>query len=263
MKKIPLLIATLLLLGVSAYAQKTLNLFVSAGRGTIDNYDLGTVPYHIKGSTKVRDWGFNYLWDRHQIQVDGRYLNSTLKTFEGTNQAVDLNLEYLYRCINSDDNRFRFHTGAALKTYGEIKTLPDLQNASVGISIVGDLRSVNLVEYDFAFNQDKTHNWLTAYGKLSLPLIGFANRPGFTYVYDAQGMDIIQRIFAGHQTFSKFFPGCSTDFGLWLNLKNNNRIGLDYRWDYLSTGKKDIWRYDNAYHTINLSFVFNLKSTQP
>lgn len=259
MKKVPLLVFALLLLGMNAFAQKSLNLFVSAGTGNIDNYDLGTVPYHINGSAKVRNWGFNYLWGQHQIQADGKYLKSTLKTLEGTNVAVDLNVEYHYRCINSEDNRLRFHTGAALKAYGEMKSIPSLQNAAICFSILGDLRSVNLAEYDFALSKDKTYYQMTAYGKLSLPLLGVANRPGYSYVYDAQGLGIFEKLLAGHRSFAKFFPGCSTDFGVWFNMKNKNRIGLSYRWDYISTGKKDIWRYDNAYHTLNISFVFNLK----
>lgn len=259
MKKFSLLVFVLLLLGMNAFAQKSLNLFVSAGIGTIDNYDLGTVPYHNNGSANVRNWGFNYLWGQHQIQLEGKYLKSTLKTLEGTDAAVDLNVEYLYRCVNSEDNRFRFHTGGALKGYGEMKSIPSLQNAAVCFSVFGDLRSVNMVEYDFALSKDKTHYRMTAYGKLGLPLIGLANRPGYSYVYDAQGLGVLESIFGGHQTFAKFFPGCSTDFGLWFNMRNKNRIGLSYRWDYISTGKKDIWRYDNAYHTLNLSLVFNLK----
>lgn len=249
----------MLLLSTTAFTQKSLDLFMSIGSGNIDNYDVGTVPYHIKGTTISQNWGLNYAWNRSQIQLDGRYFKSTLKTIEGTNQAVGINLEYLFRCIDSKSNRFHFHTGAALTGYGEMKTVPGLQNAALCVSVFGDLRSVSMVECDFAFNHAKTHNWLTAYGKIGIPIIGVANRPGYAYVYDGQGQDVLQRFLGGHQTFAKFFPGCSTDFGLWLNLKNHNRIGLNYRWDYISTGKKDVWRYDNAYHTINFTFMFNIK----
>ena len=247
------------MLGASAFAQKSFNLFMGIGTGTIDNYDIGTVPFHIKGSARVQDWGLSYAWNRSQIQIDGRYFKSTLATIEGENKALDLNAEYLYRCIDSESNRFHFHTGAALKGYGEMKTIPDLQNAALAVSIFSDLRSVSMVEYDFAFNKAKTHNWLTAYGKLGIPVIGFAYRPGYAYVYDGQGMDLFQRLFGGYQGFAKFFPGCSTDLGLWLNMTNGNRLGLNYRWDYISTGNKDVWRYDNAYHTLNHTFIFNIK----
>lgn len=257
-KKI-LVLLTLMLLGGGAFAQTSINLYLGMGVGTIDNYDLGTVPYHIKGYNSVQDWGANIGWKRCQIQLDSRYFNSTLKTISGTNKSLDLNLQFLYRYHDTESNRFHFYTGGALEGYSEIKSVPNLQNASSCINVFSNLCDVNMVEYDFAFNQAKTHHWLTAYGKLTLPIVGVMNRPGYAYVYDAQGMDILSSFFAGHETFVKFFPGCNTDIGLWLNLKNNNRIGLNYRWDYLSTGKKGMWRYDNAYHSVNLFFMFNIK----
>lgn len=249
----------LLLTGGMATAQNPLYLYMDAGLGTIDNYDIGTVPYHIKGAAKTKDFGASYAWKRCQIQMDVRSFNGTLTTLSGTTQAYDLNLEFLYRCIDSESNRFHYYAGAALEGYGEIKVVPDLQNASLGITLFGNLCDVNMVSFDFAFNKAKTHPWLTAYGKLTLPIVGTVNRPGYSYTYDTQGMGYFDKLFAGHETFGKFFPGCSTDFGLYLNLKNGNRIGLDYRWDYLSTGDKGTWRYDNAYHTLNLSFMFKIK----
>lgn len=254
-----LVLLAMMFLGVGAFAQNSFNLYMGLGRGSIDNYDLGTVPYHIKGSTRVQDWGINYIWNRCQIQMEGRYFNSTLKTLSGTDQSIDLDFEFLYRCYDSENNRFHFYTGAALEGYGEFKSVPALQNSSVSTNLFGNLCDVNMVTYDFAFNKDKTHHWLTAYCKLSLPLVGIANRPGYAYTYDTQGMSLVGRFLTGHETFAKFFPGCSTDFGLWLNLKNNNRIGLNYRWDYLTTGKKGTWRYDNAFHSVNVTFMFNLK----
>ena len=259
MKKASLLIVALLMMGASAFAQKSFNLFLCAGFGTVDNYDSGTAPFHNHGIATARNWGLNYIWNRNQIQVDGKYLTSTLTDLAGTGKALDLNFEYLYRCVDAKDNRLRFHTGGALKGYGEIRSIPSLQNANSGISIIGDLRSVNLVEYDFAPTKDNKLFRLTAYCKLGIPIVGVVSRPGYAYVYDAQGQGVFQELFGGFQTFAKFFPGCNTDLGLWFNLRNKNRIGLNYRWDYLSSGKKDIWRFDNAYHTVNVSFMFNLK----
>lgn len=246
-------------IGNGAYAQKSYNLYMGMGLGIIDNYDAGTVPYHIEGLVQVQDWGMVYSWNRYQIEMDGRYAYSTLTTLSGNNRGLDLNLEFLYRCYDSESDRFHYYTGATWDAYGEIKSVPNLQNSAVSTTLLSSLGSVNMVTYDFAANKAKTHYWLTTYGKLNLPLVGFANRPGYAYTYDSQGMSLIEKFLVGHETFTKFFPGCNTDVGLWLNLKNNNRIGVNYRWDYLSTGKKDIWRYDNAYHTVSLTFMFNIK----
>ena len=254
-----LILTALTLMGGRTFAQSSINLYMGMGINTIDNYDLGTVPYHLHGGGRVQDWGANIAWKRCQIQFDGRYFNSNLITLTGTNQGLDFNTEFLYRYHDTKSSRFHFYTGAALEGYGEVKSVPDLLNASFCMNVFGNICDVNMVQWDFAFNKAKTHHWLTAYGKLTLPIVGIINRPGYSYTYDSQGMDYIERFFAGHETFIKFFPGCSTDFGLWLNLKNSNRIGLNYRWDYLSTGKEGVWRYDNAYHSVNLSFMFNIK----
>ncbi len=251
---------TLLMLGSSTYAQKSLDLHAGAGMGSINNYDAGTSPFHLKGNTIVLNWGASYAWNRYQIETDGRFFNSTLKNLSGNDEALDFNLEFLYRYLDTKSNRFHFYAGGALEGCGDFKSVPALQNAASSINIFGNVCIINMAQWDFAFNRTKTHNWLTAYAKLSLPITGTAYRPGFAYVYDPQGLDEMEGIFAGYEGFTQFFPGCNTNVGLWLNLKNHNRIGLNYRWDYIRTGKNDIWHFDNTFHSVNLTFMFNILS---
>ena len=139
------------------------------------------------------------------------------------------------------------------------KEIPALMNASSSISLFGNLCATGLVEYDFAFIHEgmyNLHNLLTAYAKLSLPLVGAVNRPGFAYIGNPtiNNDDWLE----GSETFAKFFSGAVTELGLFLNFPNDNRIGLAYRWNYLSTGKKGTYRYDNALHSLNLSFMFRI-----
>jgi hypothetical protein len=138
----------------------------------------------------------------------------------------------------------------------DIKEIPALMNATSSVSSFGNLCATGMVEYPFAFNSDYTHHWLTASGKLSLPIVGVVNRPGYAYIGNPT---INEDAWLGdNETFAKFFPGVSTELGLYLNLRNDNRIGLSYRWDYLTTGKIRAYRYDNALHSINLSFMFRV-----
>lgn len=252
------LLVTLVVMGNVVFAQNPLHLRAGLGITAIDNYDNGTAPFHINGLGVTQDAGVSYAWQRCLIQVDGRYSYSKFTTMGGTNQAIDANVTFLYRCIDSKNDRFHFYTGGALQGYGEVKNIPAMMNASTGTTLFVNLCNVNMVSFDFAFNKAKTHPWLTAFGKLTLPIVGVVNRPGFAYTSDSQGMGYYEWFFANQETFVKFFPGCSTDLGLCLNLPNGNRIGLNYRWDYLSTGHKGIWRYDNAYHTLSLSFMFRI-----
>ena len=88
---------------------------------------------------------------------------------------------------------------------------------------------------------------------------GLANRPGFAYIGNPTiNQEITEALFGSKETFGKFIPGLNTDLGLYLNLRNGNRIGLTYRWDYLTTGKKGTYRFDNAIHSFNLSFMFRI-----
>lgn len=65
-------------------------------------------------------------------------------------------------------------------------------------------------------------------------------------------------ILEDYESFGKCFPGLGTDIGLSFNFLNGNRIGLSYRWDYFTTGKKGIYRFDNALHSVDLNFMFNI-----
>jgi hypothetical protein len=116
-----------------------------------------------------------------------------------------------------------------------------------------------MVQLDFAYIRGGAHNLLSAYCKLSLPLAGLVTRPGYAYI-DNYNSDIntANTILQDYEVFGKWFPGATTDIGLYFNLLNGNRIGLNYRWEYLTTRHKGFYRYDNAIHSININFMFNL-----
>ena len=116
-----------------------------------------------------------------------------------------------------------------------------------------------MMQYDFAFIRGGSHNLLSAYGKLSLPIVGGVIRPGFAYMDNyTSSMNIANTILQDYETFYKWFPGVTTDIGFYFNLLNGNRIGINYRWDYLTTRHKGIYRFDNAIHSFNLNLMFNL-----
>ena len=122
-----------------------------------------------------------------------------------------------------------------------------------------NLCAEGMLSCDFAFIRDGSHNLLTAYGKLTLPVVGLAMRPGYAYMDNyTSDINVANTVLGDYETFAKFFPGVGTDIGLYFNLLNGNRIGLNYRWDYLTTGQKGTYRFDNALHSVNLTFMFNV-----
>ena len=232
---------------------------LSVGANYVDCYDASTVPFKYTGVGNNVDMGVNIEWGRCHLRPSFRTFNNTLKNPAGVAQDYDLSTEFLYRVFDNKSNRLHLWAGATLNGFADIKSIPSLQNASSCISLFGDLGATGLLQYDFAFNKSKSHPWLTTYFKLNLPLYGFANRPNFAYVGNPTiNQQLTEALFGWKETFGKFFPGVNTDLGLYLNLLNGNRIGLTYRWDYLTTGKKGTYRYDNAIHSFNLSFMFRI-----
>ena len=177
-----------------------------------------------------------------------------IKNISSQCKISDFFTEFLYHLTRI--NRLNFWAGGTLQGFMDMRNIPLLQNAATSYSLFGNFCATGMMQYDFAFNREKTHTWLSAYGKLSLPLACVVSRPGYAYI----GNPTINynALFSENETFAKFFPGASTELGLYLNLLNANRIGLSYRWDYLTTGKKGAHRYDNALHSLNLSFMFRI-----
>ena len=103
------------------------------------------------------------------------------------------------------------------------------------------------------------HNLMSLYGKLNLPVVGMAIRPGYAYIDNYTGsINEANTILQDYEVFGKWFPGLGTDIGLNFNLLNGNRVGFSYRWDYLSTGHKGANRFDNAFHSFNVNLMFNI-----
>jgi len=122
-----------------------------------------------------------------------------------------------------------------------------------------DSDTESLLQYDFAFIHDGSVNLLTAYCKLTLPLMGVANFPGYSYMDNYMSdLNLVNTLLGTYETKSILCSGASTDCGLRFNLPNGNRIGFSYRWDYMSTHNRGYYRFDNAFHSFIFDFMFKL-----
>ena len=228
----------------------------SVGADYADCFDKGTIPFRYTGFGANAIGGITIEWGRFHIGQEVQFFYNMLSDVNGSSTDVNLTTEFLYRFHDSPKNRWHYLAGGQVQTFVDMKDIPLLMNAASSVSLFGNLYAIGMLKYDFAFNRSLSHHWLTAYGKLGLPIVGVVNRPGYAYI----GNPTINENawLESSDTFAKFFSGASTELGLYLNLRNDNRIGLSYRWDYLTTGKKGAYRYDNALHSINLSFMFRV-----
>lgn len=267
-----IIVVTILLMATRSFAQTTneqvttslsvhksrvpIWLNMGVGGGVAQCFDKGTIPFRYKIFGINAKGGVAIMWENYLVKVEGHGYSTSLTSFSGTAIGLNLYTELLYHC--SKIHHWSFWIGGALQGFVDIKEIPALMNASTSISLFSHIGPSGMVQYDFAFNKAKKHNWLSTYLKVYLPLFGIANRPGFSYIGSPTLNDDELGYLKEQETFGKFFPGLGTDLGLYLNLPNGNRIGLNYGWDYLSTGKKGTYRYDNALHSVSVSFMFRL-----
>ena len=231
---------------------------LSLGGNLVDCYDNGTIPFKYWGGGGNLGVGITVEWRRCHVQNENRVFASILKT-EGLSFDIDSRTEFLYRFHDGKRNRLHLWAGAAYQTYYNIKEIPSMMNAAMGFTGFMNLCAEGMLSYDFAFIRGGSHNLVSVYGKLTLPIGGLGICPGYAYMDNyTDNMDISNTLLEDYEAFGKWFPGVGTDIGLYFNLLNGNRIGFNYRWDYLTTRHKGVYRFDNAMHSININFMFNL-----
>lgn len=231
---------------------------LSVGGNFADCYDKGTIPFRYTGMGGNAGLGITIEWKHFHVQNQTRLFGNMMK-IGGYSIDIDNKTEFLYRFHDSKLNRLHLWAGGSLLAFADIKEIPALMNAATGLSVFVNLCAEGMLSYDFAYIRGGSHNLLSAYGKLTLPLVGLVMRPGFAYIDNyTSNIDISNTVFQNHETFAKTLSGLNTDIGLYLNLLNGNRIGISYRWEYLSTGKKGAYRFDNATHSVNFNFMFNV-----
>lgn len=249
----------------SSYGQETdtkPSIWMNGGVGycIADAYDSGAAPMSLLGLGTGFQSGVNLEWGRCCFQRQSRYrLGLLVSPFHGYIIGMSEGAEFLYSLRDKKSHRLHFWIGGGVHGEGSLKVLPSMKTCAVSSSVYGNFSVEGMVQYDFAFVQDDTHNLLTAFVKLRLPLVGVVNYPGFSYMDNyASNINLVNTILSTYETRGIFFPGASIDVGLRFNLPNGNRIGLSYHWDYLTTRNRGFYRFDNAFHAVTFDFMFKL-----
>ncbi len=235
--------------------------WLNAGTGTniAHCFDQGASPLPYVGIGLNIRTGVNLQWDdsyvSFRVEGFGNVSFSKAQT-EIFDLGIEMEAEYLYRFHQARD--LHLWVGGAFSEYFSVNYAPQLMNAALGYSNFVNWKAVGMVQYDFA-KYNRTHNLLSAYAKLSLPLFGFDERPGFAYIDNyTESLNTSATQTNTRDSFTILFPGVGTDVGIFLNLLNNNKIGLSYRWNYLTTRHLGSYRFDHATHSLNLTYLFNI-----
>jgi len=273
MKLKPVILAVVFLMTTQAFAQDEESNSQSApnnkvsvwldggvGLGLADAYDAGIAPTSLWGLGGSAQLGATVEWQRCHIQTEMRTLGDLLVLpLSGYNIDVQERVEFLYRIHDNQRNRLHLWVGGGLEEDAFFRIIPALGNASTSTAVFLNLNAEGMVQYDFAFIKNGTHNLLSVYGKLTLPLGSIIERPPYAFMDNyTSDINLMNTILNSYEMSSMLFPGVSTDIGLRFNLPNGNKIGLSYRWDYLTTRNHGHYRFDNAFHTLSLDFMFKL-----
>ena len=272
MKLKPLFLAVALLLATQAFSQEneeqqpvrktpvSVWLNGGAGLGIADAYDKGIAPMSMWGLGVGGQMGVSVDWRRCHVQEESRALfGILLLPISGYDLDVQQRVEFLYRVHDGKRDRLHIWAGGGLQEDAFFRIIPSLGNASTSTAVFINLNAEAMVQYDCAFIKNHTHNLLSLYGKVTLPLGGIIERPPYAFMDNyTSDIELINTILSSYETTGMVFPGVSTDIGLRFNLLNGNKIGLSYRWDYLTTRKRGYYRFDNAFHTISVDFMFKL-----
>lgn len=272
MKLKPLFLAVALLLATQAFSQENeeqqpvrktpVSVWLNGGVGVgiADAYDKGVAPMSMWGLGVGGQLGVTVDWHRFHVQEESRALcGFLLKPISGFDIDVQNRVEFLYRFHDGKRDRLHLWAGGGLQEDAFFRIIPSLGNASTSTAVFVNLNAEAMVQYDFAFIKNHTHNLLTLYGKLTLPLGGIIERPPYAFMDNyTSDINLLNTILSSYEIQGMAFPGVSTDLRLQFNLLNGNKIGLSYRWDYLTTRKRGYYRFDNAFHTISVDFMFKL-----
>lgn len=232
---------------------------LGSGLNVVHSFDEGASPLPYAGLGLCVNSGASLLWDRSYVSLNLRGLGNVAISnamSEAFDFGIELDPECLYRFYDAGD--FSMWAGAAFPLYIQVNYAPQLMNAALGYTVFSTFNAEGMAQYDFS-TYDGAHKLFTAYAKMSLPLFGVAGRPGFAYIDNYTGsLNTTETVSSNRESFFILVPGISTDLGLYVNLLNNNKIGVSYRWDYLTTRNHGSYRFDHANHSFNVTYMFNL-----
>ena len=243
------------------YKSGKVSLWLNLGSGLsiVHGFDQGASPLPYAGIGINANTSASLLWKKSYILLKFRELGNyavSSALSETFDFGIAMEPEYLYRFHDAGD--LHWWAGTAFPLYVQVNYAPQLMNAALGYSIFSTCNAEGMIQYDFS-TYDGAHKLFTAYAKMSLPLFGVAGRPGFAYIDNyTESLNTAETLSNHRKSFFIFVPGITSDIGLYVNLLNNNKIGVSYRWDYLSTRHKGTYRFDHATHCFNVTYMFNI-----
>ena len=275
---IPLLAALAALLPLHAAntaatgdSTRTSTLWVQKGLGAGYTMfrDLGTGPIAFDGAAlqsyaalhMVRpQWSFGLLL-RTELGALG-YGSAEEMSLD----ALQLNTKLRIRAMRKISmSRGNLLFGASLTSYLNVTENSNYENASAGISLFAGPDIV--ARYEFSVPRliktkkrkanPRPHH---LHAEMSLSPFAAVYRPGYAYIGNYTATQPVSKaLFDGFSMRVKPFSAIETNVGIDYPI-GDNRLSINYIWNYHSSGKNDTWRFDNASHIVECVLTLKLKS---
>ncbi len=243
------------------YSEKFL--FTSFGVGYGHVKDMGTSPLRYHGTMMLANASYQNETNKNTINLSfgatgmvGLATLNSLNYFDGS-----MDISYLHDLPLFKNNKFDLRLGGVVNIGLSGLYSPAYQNATFNI----DMRVKMAISTRFAYTIDIERKQIKfagmyfnirkqkymPYFKANIPALTFNGRPEYAYVNE-NDLGIFDRHY--------FFGGLplSAELGVNKYLPNGNIIGLAYTWDMFSSGSKDIYLFESAFHQLVVSLYFKL-----
>lgn len=239
-------------------------LFSDVGLGYSHIKDTGTSPLRYHGLYSGMKAGLYTSNLRNIFNVEGyfSYTLASASSYYILNYFIgEISFSYLHTLPVIKNDNLRWRVGGTFDASVSGALNPDFQNASLNVDFLADLMISSIFEYDFKLSEKRKHflffhydlperNY-RAFFSMDLPLIIMNGRPEFPYLNE-EDLDYLTR----HYYIGGFTM--RTELGLKRYLKNGNMIEIAYRWQMLTSGKRDIHLLERATHELTTAFYFKL-----
>lgn len=235
------------------------SLLMGGGAGYGVFRDMGTAPIRFGGPALYNEVGVRHERIRWLFRFDittavGFYENApapqwNFTTFDISNTIRISALRRIFAHLFT-----REWIGLGLNNFLDVTVNTNYENAAAGIS-----EFIGPELFFRATQQIGISNWYI-HLELGVMPVAAVLRPGYAYIdnYTAS-QPVLGALFDDYQWHAKPLAALSSEIGISYTLMNDNKLELNYKWDYHSSGHCGYWRFDHAMHTLQFNFLFNLK----
>lgn len=242
------------------------SLQLGAASGFGSYRDMGTAPMSYYGIMMQPTLGLHFvLPTRMEFSVVSRNAIGFLEdaaepmlNFDAFDINSNFRLKALARIGGGDamSNVVKLYLGIGIANFLDITINPNYENAATGISDFMGPELIGRLYFEPRWNVP-----ILFHGEAAAMPIAAVLRPGYAYIDNYTAYHPVSNaLFSDFEIFAKPFAAVSTDIGIDIATGPGSRIAFSYLWNYHTTGKSGIWRFDHATHYLAIDFLIKLRA---